>query len=392
MSTASPLLRALADVYRQPGDYSTVYFDLSLDTGDPPQAAEERRRSIADMLGRAGAPQEDVDAVIDVLAGAEGMPSPVTAFALVRDGEVVVEDLITATPLDQESVTYGPLPDLVPLLKHAADSFHYLVVETARDGATITLRRVGRAEPDQKTRQQGRTDTLHASKSGGGWRQDYFQRHAEEIWRRTQSEVATTIDSLVQRYRPRLIVVTGDIRARQLLIDELSTEAQGVVRVQASDQEAEGADRSRLEAFIDEEIGAIIRADEEAVAELVREHEGRGDNRAELTVGGVVHALASAQVETLLIDESRLGDREVLALDGPPWVATAPEEALTAGILGSVPARLGLVRAALVTDARVFFARERGSDDEPVALPEGAAVAALLRWTTGPAVPGVDDL
>ncbi len=49
--------------------------------------------------------------------------------------------------------------------------------------------------------------------------------------------------------------------------------------------------------------------------------------------------------------------------------------------------RSALLRAALLTDARVYFTREAGLDEHPLTLPGGAAVAALLRWQTGPAVP-----
>lgn len=391
MSTRS-LLNSIADVYRTPGSYSTVYMDVSVDTGDPPQAFDERATSITDELLRQGAPQDDIDAILDALAGARTLGSPVTAFALAKDGEILVDELIPAQPLDQAFITHGSLPDLAPLLKHAVDVFSYIVVVTARDGGAITLQRVGRARPEQRTSLQGRTDTLHVSKSGGGWRQDYFQSHAEEIWRQTQSELASTVDDLVRRHRPRLLVIAGDIAARQLLAGELSTEAQKLVRILPVNVEADGSDPEKLADFIESEITALIRSDEDAVTDLVAMHNGRGDNRTEITFGGVVHALASAQVETLLIDEDRLEDREVLALDAPPWVATAPEDALGARVIESVPARLGLLRAALLTDARVLFARQKGSDEDPVELPESTSVAAVLRWTTGPAVPGIDDI
>lgn len=70
----------------------------------------------------------------------------------------------------------------------------------------------------------------------------------------------------------------------------------------------------------------------------------------------------------------------MLALDAEPWIATAKEEALAAGILGEVPAHAALLRAAALTDARVLLV------PGPV-LPEGVDVAALLRWSPGPGVP-----
>jgi hypothetical protein len=368
-----------------------VYLDLSVDTGDPPQVSPERRKDVRDRLERAGAPQADIDAVIDLLAGATAVPSPKTVFGVVRDGEVLFGDVIPSTPVDPEAVTYDRVPDVTPVVKHALLAFHYLVVETARDGGSVALHRVGRASADHEERVEGEyTGELHKPRRAGGWRNDHLQQHSEEDWKHNQSGLADAVNELVLRYRPRLVVVAGDIRARQLLTEKLSHEARAVLSIEPTDTLPPEASGSALEQHIDAEIERIVRTDEEAISELVSLHEGRGDKLAELTVGGVVHALASAQVDALLIDDGRLGDRELLALDDVPWVATAPEEALTASVIAKVPARLALLRAALLTDARVYYTSEAGLDDDPQGLPEDAPVAALLRWQTGPPNPVAD--
>ncbi|MGC5221508.1 hypothetical protein ACPW96_02790 [Micromonospora sp. DT81.3] len=387
MDNTTDYLRTLADVYREPEPVSCVYVDMSVDTADPPQVERARSHSAVDALRRAGAPDADIEAVVEALTEAEGVPSPVTVFSVVRGGEALLTEVIRSTPADAESVSFGRVPDLSPAVKHALTAFSYLVVETAREGGRVTLFQVGKAAPETSEYVEGRTDSLHKPKRGAGSRNEHTQDHVEEIWKQTQSEVATTIDHLVRRHRPRLLVVAGDIRARQLLADELSHEAKAILVVEPTDTEPEGASDERLTERIDAEIERIVRADEEAITDLINLHEGRGDNLAELTVGGVVHALASAQVDALLIDDARLADRELLALDDAPWVASTPEDALTARILGRVPARSALLRAALLTDARVYFTREAGLDDHPLTLPGEAAVAALLRWQTGPAVP-----
>jgi hypothetical protein len=309
-------------------------------------------------------------------------------FGLVRDGEIRLSEVIRATPVDTQGVSYDQVPDLTPVVKHALTAFPYLVVETARDGGEISLYRVGSAAPDEEEHVQGDfTSDLHKPKRGGGWRNDHIQKHAEEDWKHNQAELAEAVDTLVQRYRPRLLVVAGDIRARQLLAEKLSHEARAILSIEPTDTEPADASDDRLNERIDAQVERIVRADEQAIADLIALHEGRGDNQAELTVGGVVNALAAAQVDTLLIDDSRLGDRELLALDDAPWIAATPEDALTASVVAAVPARVALLRAALLTDAHVYFTRPSGIDDEPLTLPAGAAVAALLRWPTGPAVP-----
>jgi hypothetical protein len=127
----------------------------------------------------------------------------------------------------------------------------------------------------------------------------------------------------------------------------------------------------------------VLAADKQAVLDRLELHEGRGDNLVELGFGSVVHALASAQVDTVVLDLDRLADREALALGAPPWIATAAEDALGADVIGTVPGYLAITRAALLTDARVLFADsftasgtgDRDEPDDAVRLPNDAEVA-----------------
>ncbi|MCU1544879.1 MAG: hypothetical protein JWM50_2744 [Microbacteriaceae bacterium] len=389
-------LHDLAGIYRAGGDYSQVYLDMSVDTSDPPGVREERRKSVLDALARAGAPEPDVDAVTDVLATGATGPSPSCLYVLVKDGEILIEEVLPGIAGEQETVSFGPLPDLAPLLKMQPLEFCYLVVETARDGGEVRLFRAGSALPESLEHVQGRTDTLHKVK-GGGWDHNHFQNHAEEIWRQTQSQLATTIDEIVRQRSPRLIVVAGDIRARQLLADELSEAARAILAVEPTNTRADGSTDEALPERVNAEIERVLASDKAALLDRLNLHEGRGDNLVELSYGAIVVALASAQVDTLILDSAKLSDREALALDAEPWVASAPEEALGVTVIASVPAQLALTRAALLTDATVLFtdtfpgadAGDPESDDRDVTLPRGASAAAILRWRTGPPVPGV---
>jgi hypothetical protein len=379
----------VAQVYRDQGDYTQIYLDMSVDTADPPGVREERRKSLLDQLSQAGAPQADLDAVVDILATADTGPSPLCVFGLVKDGEVVIEEAMPGLAVEPESVYYGPLPDLVPIVKAQPLEFTYLTVETSRDGGEVRMFRAGSRVPQMEDDVQGRTDTLHKI-GGGGWRHDHMQNHAEEIWRQTQAELAATIDRIVRTHGPRLLVVAGDIRARQLLEGELSEESRAILAVEPTNTRADGSSDLALTQKVDAEIARILADDKRAVMDTLAMHDGRGDNLVELNFGGVVLALASGQVDTLVLDSDRLRDRQALALDGPPWVATAPEYALDATILGSVSAQLALCRAALLTDARVLFTDSFTVPDseDAVTLPNEASAAAILRWRTGPPVPG----
>lgn len=379
----------LSEILRQSGPWTQVYIDDSVDTADPPQVVRTRRESVIDRLRRSGAPDADVAAVREVLSDPEPVPSPMCRFVLVRQGVVELHEALSGVPLEPEIVGHFVIPDVVPLLKHQPEAMSYVVVETDRVGGEVRLYQVGQQIADAADHYEGRTDSLHKPQAGG-WRHDRFQHHVEEIWRQTQSQLAKKIDEVVRHYRPRLLVIAGDIRARQLLENELSFESQAILAVQAVNTRAEGSDESALNDFVAEHVERILTEVKASAVEQLELHRGRGDNTVEVTKGAIVQALAAAQVDTLILDTNKLRDREVLALDAEPWIAVAPEDALNATVLGSVPAQAALSRAAILTDAKIVFLTTNDDPDDPnpVVLPDDAAAAALLRWRTGPPVPG----
>ncbi|MCU1424046.1 MAG: hypothetical protein JWM51_337 [Microbacteriaceae bacterium] len=379
----------LSEILRQSGPWTQVYIDDSVDTADPPQVVRTRRESVIDRLRRSGAPDADVAAVREVLSDPEPVPSPMCRFVLVRQGVVELHEALSGVPLEPEIVGHFVIPDVVPLLKHQPEAMSYVVVETDRVGGEVRLYQVGQQIADAADHYEGRTDSLHKPQAGG-WRHDRFQHHVEEIWRQTQSQLAKKIDEVVRNYRPRLLVIAGDIRARQLLENELSFESQAILAVQAVNTRAEGSDESALNDFVAEHVERILTEVKASAVEQLELHRGRGDNTVEVTKGAIVQALAAAQVDTLILDTNKLRDREVLALDAEPWIAVAPEDALNATVLGSVPAQGALSRAAILTDAKIVFLTTNDDPDDPnpVVLPDDAAAAALLRWRTGPPVPG----
>jgi hypothetical protein len=372
--------RSWAELPRRPGPWVQVHVDDSVDTADPPQVLETRRRSVLDRLARDGATEADLRAVGEALAADPSPGGPRTRVILVESGEVVIDESIPGIPTEPGAVAVVPVPDLVPLLEREPERVVHVVVETSRDGGEIRVLRAGADELIDERAVQGRTDTLHAVQTGG-WRQDRLQHHAEEIWRQTQGELAERIDDVVRRHRPRLLVVAGDIRARQLLEGELGSEARAILSVEPTNTRADGADSSALDERVRTELQRILAEGERDVLDRIAQHDGRGDGWAETRVGAVVRALASAQVDTLVLDADALRDQRLLALAAAPWIATAPEEALGAEVLGRVPAHVALTRAALLTDARIVSTDSTSAPDgeDAVGLPGGAARRGVRR-------------
>jgi uroporphyrinogen-III synthase len=366
----------LSDLYRRRDDVSTVYVDVSQDATDARRTSTTRLRAVRDGLAEAGAPSADADAITEILEQPPGVSSPVSRFIVVRDGDVEVSELLPGAPLAERIMSYGPVPAMIPLLAHRPRDLRYVVAEVGRDGGEIRLYRLSRVHPLWSRNITGDTQFLTKVHSGG-WSNKGFQRDAEETWKRNEGEVAEVIDRLVRENRVELVVVAGDVRARQLLVDQLAPASRAVLAVVHTNTRPEDASNAALEAEVKKQLVAILaREEDDALNRLVADSNREG-GRAELGIGAVVHALQQGQVEALILCATGLAEKTLLALNAEPWVATAPEDALGAGPLGRIPAADALVRAAVLSDARVFVV-------DAGRLPERVSVGALLRWQTGP--------
>lgn len=365
------------------GTWAWAYVDASGNVEDPRRQASLKLRAVEESLRAQGVGGDAVDLIAGELEETPGVPSPVARYVLVHDGELVLSEVLPGHLHVPETIGAGAVPDLVPLVAHRPVDLPFLVVQVGREGGGFRAYRLGHAPTGSavdEQRVQGRTDTLHKPKGGDGWKQSHWQQHAEEIWKQTSGEVATAVEEAVRRFAPKLIVVAGDIRARELLVKALSTEARRIVTEVAVDPRADDASERALVEHVELALARVIATKRHDLEDLLRTHTGRGDNQVVAGLGSVVEALQQSQAGTVAIDATAIGERTLLALGASPWVATAPEQAVGAPVLGAVPAVCALVRAAVLTDAELVLVNA-------ASLPGGAPAAALLRWPVGPAVP-----
>ncbi|MFJ4221484.1 hypothetical protein [Curtobacterium luteum] len=363
------------------GTWAWAYADVSGNVEDPRRQAALRLRAVEESL-RA---QEASDAVVDAIAAEfeqeAGVPSPVTRYVLVHDGAVVLSEVLPGHVHGAESVGVGAVPDLVPLVAHRPVDLPFLVVHAGKEGGAFRTYRLGHAPVAAAEHQvEGRNDTLHYAKAGTGWKQPHWQAHTAEIWKQNQSELAGALDGTVRELRPGLVVVAGDVTARELLVKSLSNETKALVSVFPGGPRADTASKQAFVEHVEVALARVVATRRHDLEDLLRTHVGRGDNQAVTGLGPVVEALQQAQGSVVALDAVAIGDRTLLALGAAPWVATAPEQAGGVPVIGPVPAVCALVRAAVLTDAELVLVNA-------ASLPGGAAAAALLRWPVGPAVP-----
>jgi hypothetical protein len=368
----------LTTIYRSPGPFSSVWIDISTDVNDPRRSYDVRVRNALQHLAEQGAPETDIEAVRAALDEVTGAPSPAARMLVVSAGELLLDQVYRGESYGTEFATFSTIPDCTPVLRHQPLDFRYIVVEAGRGGGEIRLYHLGAIGPDEAHPVEGRTDSLNKVQAGG-WSHARYQRHSEDIWKHNEDELAERVDALVTEHHPRFIVVAGDVRAVQLLEEGLSKASREVLSVVSTDTHAPGASDSELDERIDELIDAARDREYQGALEMLRSRDAGEASTEALGIGEVVAALQQAQVALLMIGDAAW-QRQLHALDAEPWVATEPDDRITAKSIAVADAPVVLTRAAVLTDARVSFV----ADDE---LPERMPVAATLRWPVGPGAP-----
>lgn len=391
-------LERFSKLLEKDGTWCTVLADAGTGTVDSLEAADVRPGQIRDALLAAGAAKADAQAVERAVQPLEGVPNPVARFLLVHDGRVEVDEVLAGERVDSPYVKVGVVPDLLPLLRHADSDIPVVTASVDRSGADIKLayaRRAITGGPESSRSVQGSTENLKKV-PGGGWSQGQFQHRTEEIWRKNAEDVAAEIDRLVQAERPAVVAIGGDVRARDLVLHQLSENARAIATTVDSHTRAGGAHPEVMDTAVEKLLAENQAYSQRRLLEQLEEEKGHNNGKAAFGVGSVVHALQQAQVQTLVLSTELTADpgagntaidpdshpaREMLVLGSSPWVATVEEETLGAQIVGKAAAAAALIRAAVLTDADVEILPK-------AAIPGGAVVAALLRWPVGPPVPG----
>jgi len=303
-----------------------AYVGAETGTVDSLEAGDVRPTNVRNALAGLGASKDDVDAMEEALQPATGEPAPVCRFVLVRQGAVVLNELLPGPLVAPERISQDPVPDLLPLIKHKPDGFLYVVAEVSRDEGEIRLHWAGRQEPQLTGHVQGSRENLKKV-PGGGWSQGQYQHRTEEVWRRNADQVVEEIDKIVASRPVRLLVLSGDIRARQLVADQLSEASKAILRVVDLHTLAAGSDREKFEAEVSSLVARQWAADQQQLLDRLAEQDGQPNPGSAIGIGAVVSALQQAQAEVLIFDDQALSQGTLLALDAEPWVATSEEQA-----------------------------------------------------------------
>ncbi|MCW4463901.1 hypothetical protein OK351_00025 [Glutamicibacter sp. MNS18] len=362
-----------ASLYRKTGSWSTVLADASLGTTAAQEAADQLPAEVAKTLKSQQADARDIAAMTEALTPAEGLRAPVARCVAVHEGQVVLNELIPGLKVEHTSVDVGPFPNFVSLARARGGAFSYLVAEVGRDGGEVHLYNTTSPERVASRGIVGLPEETHvARKVPGEYDQPKNQSAAEEMARRNAEEVAELIREMASETYVRLIVISGDVKSRELVSDLVHTSLKPLVAMLDANNRSGGGDRKAQDAEIRKLVDNVTAMDLQELSDKVAAQNGNSKSHLALGIEQVVQALQQAQAEIVLVSQYQ-DEHTLRALNAEPWLAAEDDPNHAEAVIGQWPAPEVLLRATALTDATIRYVPDG-------LLPDGVGIAALLRW------------
>ncbi|HVU92428.1 MAG TPA: Vms1/Ankzf1 family peptidyl-tRNA hydrolase [Jatrophihabitans sp.] len=362
----------LADVYARRGPFATVYLDATRATESGAQEIARRWAAVRDELERAGADTATLDAVAGAVEADTGTPGRHGIVVVAAGGDVCLRDVLPQPP-SRSSGSWSPVPRLLPYLGQRTTEIAHLVVVADRGGADLLS--VGPGGAREQTVAGERDYPMHRT-AADVWNERHFQHRVENTWESNAQNVADAVAKLIAESPARLVVVAGDVRARNLIAEALGSPPGVTVRVIEEGGRAAGSSTEALQAAVHDAVLQQVWRDRREVLEHLQQNLGRQEY-AVAGVAPVVEALRMSQVDTLVISDDPSSPLTAWVGPEPLQFGLDDGEAEAMGVAEIEHDRLdaALVRAAVGTNARLVITP--GGHEY---LAEG--IGALLRYQT----------
>lgn len=393
-------LEWLKPLVGHPGPFATVYLDAtrSAEAGDRDVA--NRWRSVRRTLHKQGAPDAVLSDLDEAVSRPTWVPGP-HGRVLIADADGVLVDRVLREPPAVMAGVWHQVPSLLQAARSADQTVEALCVAVDRQGADFFAVGADGHPSGESENFEAPHDEVSKS-SSTSTKRSTIESRVEDSWRRNAEAVASEIDRRVLAGRPELVLVTGDVRAVNLVRGALGQDASRLTVEVPGGGRGSGVRQDTFAAGAAEAIEAYRDRRRERVLADLREGLGR-EAGAVTSVDDVVEMLSRGQVKHLVLSE-RIADDAARALrawidgdaSGPGfggllngrhlWIGPEPlhigvAKAQLEGLgvndgLEELPAASALMRAAVAQDAGLVFAPE-----DAVELMDG--VGATLRWHDG---------
>jgi Bacterial archaeo-eukaryotic release factor family 2 len=287
----------LNPLYAHAGPFASVYLDTTRATEDAQDEIDLRWRGLRGELERAGADEATLAAIGAAVGEDRGVPGPHGQALVAAGGQVLYSGVLPERP-SRDEARLVPLPHVLPLLKARGERIPHVVAVLNRLGADLIA--VGYDDVVRAKQVEGEETYPIRKVHAGGWRESHWQRAVENNWEENAEQVAAEIARAADEVAGELIVLSGDVRAKALVRDNLREDLQDrTVEIEAGSR-APGAAGEPLRAEV---LRAVREKAAQRVADAVddfRREWSQGD-RAVQGIAPVTAALRRGQVATLLI-------------------------------------------------------------------------------------------
>jgi hypothetical protein len=361
-------LSDLRPLYELSGPWVSVYLDASRDRERGAEAVGLRWRAVREALSGAGVRPEVLSEMEQVVTSDDHEGRHGLAILAGPRGVAHVEML--PRPPATGSAEVSPVPHVMPMLEQRGEQVPWLRVVIDRTGGDIEQAVVGRAH--KMTTVEGSEVYPMTKRKPGGWSAPRYQSEVEVTWQRNAGDVVSQATALAEEADAEVLIVAGDVRARQLMLERMPRRwRERVVEVEGS--RAHGADPQRLDEQTRREVARVAhKRIEDALNHF---HAQSAHETAAAGLPSVVTALQRGTAGAVLVEPSKLDDVPLWVGPEPAQLATTETELTRLGI--SAPERVhagdALARATAGTGAELFLVEQ----EEAAALDDGVAV--LLR-------------
>ncbi|MDQ4143843.1 MAG: hypothetical protein M3198_08915 [Actinomycetota bacterium] len=358
---------SLTELVQGQGPFASLSLDTRADYEQAPKEIELRWQAFRRDMAEAGAPEEVLSSIDDVVATAHQEGDGLVVLGR-GDGIALKRNLATSI---EEAGHWGPVPHLLPLLTWQQENPPYAVALVDRTGAEIEVTSSWR--PELSLEVDGDQWPVRRI-NPGGWSQRRYQKRAENLWEENAKDVAAALEKIAADDDIDLVVLSGDVRAVAFLKDNLPDSFSPTI------YEIEGTQAQSVDE-ISEEINKVVVTHEgqatEALLERFREERGQADQAVE-GVGRTARALSEARLHTLILAADADERSAFVVAEDPTQVATDRQalDDLGLGRVVEVPLRDALVRSALAGGSAVRLVPALSADHGPA-----DGVGGILRYT-----------
>lgn len=349
------------------GPFVSLYLNTEAARAQGWEETSLRFKALRERATETGAPEDSLAVFEERVDRAHLLGD---GLVLIVSGSSVVLERHLARPV-ADDITFGPAPNLVPLIEWEQANPSYAVVLADRTGAEIhVVHKQAITRSIEVERDLTKQDV--AMPQPGGWSQARFQRRAENLWEANAKEVADELGRVAQAENLEFILVAGDVSA----VRHLKSHAADNIGPLLIDIDVHPNDLSEIQDELEQALSAYVGQRIKDLLDKFQEERGQDD----LATEGwerTMTALRMSQVGTLLIS-SDVEERSAFFVDADPNQCSADRGSLEGLGLGDVvegPARDVVVRAALGTGADVRVIPSLGPEHGP-----RDSVGSLLRF------------